>query len=81
MRDLFQEPYHKELHEIMLRKGYKHKRMKDPDGDNMYDLYEKDGRTVSYDDGDYIVMLEADGKESPLEIFEQETNGIFDPGE
>jgi hypothetical protein len=81
MKDLFQPPYHQQLHEIMLRKGYIHKRIKDPDGDNTYDMYEKDGRVLTYDDGDYVIMTEADGNESDIGIFIQETDGIFDPDE
>jgi hypothetical protein len=71
------EPFNPTLHEIMLRRGYAYSRRTEfalP-----LDCYEKEGRLVSYDDGDYVVMTEADGLESVTEIFDRETEGLFAP--
>jgi hypothetical protein len=80
------KPYHRELYEILKSKGYNYERRtnyKDlpggSDTEGSFDYYEKDGRIVTFDKGEYIFMTEADGKESPLDIFITETNNIFDP--
>jgi hypothetical protein len=69
------EPFHAALHEVMLSRGYAYSRR--IEWTIPLDCYEKDGRLVSYDDGGYVVMTEADGLESNTTIFDRETEGLF----
>jgi hypothetical protein len=80
MKDLFAyEPFHKELHEIMLKKGYRYMRIYDVHLKASYDAYKKEkGRWVlSFWEDDYILMADKDGNEAPLDVFIAETDGIF----
>jgi hypothetical protein len=79
MKDLFQKPYHEELHEILLKKGYSHRKRYDSFFKKNNDTYSKDGRTIIFWEDDHIMTAEKDGSELTLEIFSQETNNIFDP--
>jgi hypothetical protein len=80
MKDLFApEPFHKELHEIMLRKGYKHMRVYDKFIQAQYDIYGKNEWRLSFWDDDFILMVDDKGAEAPLDVFMSETDNIFDP--
>jgi hypothetical protein len=80
MKDLFApEPYHKELHEIMLNKGYNHKRLYDPLWKSRYDSYKKGEWSLSFWEDEFIIMVDFNGKEAPLDVFMTETDNIFDP--
>jgi hypothetical protein len=79
MRDLFQEPFHKELHEIMLRKGYKYQRVFDEFINANYDSYRKNNLHLSFWQDDFVIMVDPQGREVSLDIFITETDGIFDP--
>jgi hypothetical protein len=69
------DPFNAKLHETLLRRGYTYRRC--TEYATLMDIYEKEGRVISCDDGDYVVMTEADGRESPLDIFERETENLF----
>jgi hypothetical protein len=80
MKDLFAwEPFHKELHEIMLKKGYNHMRVYDKAIKASYDIYRKDPWRISFWDDDFVLMVDLDGHEAPIDVFIAETDGIFDP--
>ena len=73
------EPYHKELHGILVSKGYVYHRVYDKVFNGWYDCYRKGSWILSFWQDDYISMVDVFGVEAPLDIFIAETNHIFDP--
>jgi hypothetical protein len=78
MKDLFNDPYHLELHEILEKKGFLRKRMNKRIVVS-YDTYNRndDNITVVYYEDDTITILNEDGEEVSEELFNEITNGIF----
>jgi hypothetical protein len=78
MKDLFNYPYHLELHEILEKKGFLRKRMNKRIVVS-YDTYNRndDNITVVYYEDDTIQILNEDGEEVSEELFNELTNGIF----
>jgi len=78
MKDLFNDPYHFELHEILEKKGFLRKRMNKRIVVS-YDTYNRndDNITVVYYEDDTIQILNEDGEEVSEELFNELTNGIF----
>jgi hypothetical protein len=78
MKDLFNDPYHLELHEILESKGYVRKRMNKRIIVS-YDTYHNSETniTVVYYEDDSIDILDENGEEVSEEIFNAITNGIF----
>jgi hypothetical protein len=71
-------PYHEELHNILLSKGYAYSRIYDL-FEGEVDLYIKDGRRIIFSKSENLAMNEANGEKSSWELLMKETNNIFDP--
>jgi hypothetical protein len=76
MKDLFNAPYHEELHEILTGKGFKRKRMI-KQIDIEYDAYTFGEMLVLFFEDDTINILDANGNEVSEEEFDEITDGIF----
>jgi hypothetical protein len=78
MKDLFNDPYHAELHEILEKKGYLRKRMNKRIIIS-YDTYNhpQNHITVVYYEDDSIDILDENGEEVSEEKFNEITDGIF----
>jgi hypothetical protein len=78
MKDLFNDPYHVELHDILEKKGFQRKRM-NKRVIVSFDTYFRsdDNITVVYYEDDSIDVLDENGQEVSEELFNELTNGIF----
>ena len=73
------QPYHLELHTILIRKCYTHHRAYDAVIGAFYDSYRKGSWHLTFWEDDFINMVDIFGTEAPLDVFIAETDGIFDP--
>lgn len=78
MKDLFNNPYHDELHKILEEKGYVRKRM-NKRVIVSFDVYthHESHITVTYYEDDTITILDEHGEEVSEEKFNDITDHIF----
>jgi hypothetical protein len=76
MKDLFNNPYHVELHEILEKKGFTRRRL-NKRVIVSYDMYTLDKWTIIYYEDDTINIVDENGEEVSEELFNEITNGIF----
>jgi hypothetical protein len=74
------EPYHKELHEILIRKGWTYQRVnRSIDGDTDYDYYldKFNDREILFFEDETIQSFE-NGVMMKIKTFDEVTNNIFE---